>query len=221
MGSPPLEFLEHCPSAPANASIIWLHGLGADGHDFMPIIKELKLADSIAPRFILPHAPLMPITINAGYAMRAWYDLYHPDIFSGEDAKGIRSSCNEIEKLVHQERSRGIAASRVLLAGFSQGGALALHTALRFKVKLAGVIALSCYLPLADTLAAEISNKDVPIFMAHGLYDEVIPLRFAELSRDKLREVGCQVSWHKYPITHTVSDAEISDVSDWIAEKLK
>ena len=201
------------------ASVIWMHGLGADGHDFEPIVAELELPATLALRFVFPHAPMRPVTINRGYVMRAWYDVVGD---GSEDAAGIRASQARVEALIAREKARGFPAARVVLAGFSQGGAMALHTGLRHPERLAGIIALSCYLPLGDTLAAEASpaNRDVPIFMAHGTDDPIIPLGRARRSRDKLTDLGYRVTWREYPMAHSVCDAEVDDLSAWLSAVL-
>ncbi|PYO20636.1 MAG: carboxylesterase [Candidatus Rokuibacteriota bacterium] len=197
------------------ASVIWMHGLGADGHDFEPIVSELDLPPTLALRFVFPHAPMRPVTINRGSVMRAWYDVVGD---GREDAAGIRASQARVEALIARETARGFPAARIVLAGFSQGGAMALHTGLRHAERLAGIVALSGYLPLADTLAAEASpaNRDAPVFMAHGTHDPLIPLARARRSRDKLTELGYRVTWHEYPMGHSVCGDEIRDLSAWL-----
>jgi len=205
--------------APA-ASIIWLHGLGADGHDFEPIVPELGLPKSTAVRFIFPHAPVRPVTINGGARMRAWYDVT-PD--GQQDAGGIRASQAHVEALIARERTRGISAGAIVLAGFSQGGAMALQTGLRHPERLAGILALSAYLPLPDTLAQEASatNHDLPIFVAHGTQDPLIPLSWAKRSRDFLVGLGYAVEWHEYPMPHSVCAEEIADIGRWLSRILQ
>ena len=208
-------------TAPApRASVIWLHGLGADGHDFAPIVPELKL--SFPVRFVFPHAPMRAVTINNGAVMRAWYDVRGVGGERREDAEGVRASQREIEALVARERARGIEAKRIVLAGFSQGGAMALHTGLRHPERLAGVLALSCFLPLAGTLGAEAApaNRDVPIFMAHGADDDLIPMTRARRAHDALVGLGWQVVWHDYPMPHAVCAEEIADVAAWLHDVL-
>jgi phospholipase/carboxylesterase len=198
------------------AAVIWLHGLGADGHDFEPIVPELALKKPV--RFIFPHAPIRPVTINQGMRMRAWYDILQ--LGGGpEDEKGLRASQKLTEELV---RAQGLPANRIVLAGFSQGGAIALLTALRYPERLAGVMALSTYLPLAPTLAAERSagNRDVPIFMAHGRYDDLIPLQRAHASREALEKLGYAVEWHDYPMPHSVCAPEVADIAAFLARVL-
>ena len=202
-----------------DASIIWLHGLGADGHDFEPIVPELPLPAGLRARFVFPHAPVQSVTINYGHVMPAWYDVYGD---GRQDADGIRVSQGRIEALIARERARGVSTRRIVLAGFSQGGAIALQTGLRHPERLAGILALSTYLPLAETLGAEANpaNRDVPIFMAHGTEDPVIPLQRAAISRDQLRKLGHQVEWHEYPMPHAVCPEEIADVGAWLGRVL-
>jgi len=198
------------------AAIIWLHGLGADGHDFEPIVPELALKKPV--RFVFPHAPIRPVTINQGMRMRAWYDILQ--LGGGpEDEQGLRASQKLSEALV---RAQGLPANRIVLAGFSQGGAIALLTALRYPERLAGVMALSTYLPLAPTLAAERSaaNRDLPIFMAHGRYDDLIPLQRAQASREALEKLGYGVEWHDYPMPHSVCAPELADIAAFLARVL-
>ena len=202
-----------------DASIIWLHGLGADGHDFEPIVPELPLPAGLRARFVFPHAPVQSVTINYGHVMPAWYDVYGD---GRQDADGIRVSQGRIEALIARERARGVSTRRIVLAGFSQGGAIAHQTGLRHPERLAGILALSTYLPLAETLGAEANpaNRDVPIFMAHGTEDPVIPLQRAAISRDQLRKLGHQVEWHEYPMPHAVCPEEIADVGAWLGRVL-
>ena len=199
-----------------DAAVIWLHGLGADGHDFEPIVPELELARPV--RFVFPHAPIRPVTINQGMRMRAWYDIFQ---FGGgpEDEPGLRASQKLTEQLI---AAQGLPASRVVLAGFSQGGAIALLTALRHAERLAGVVALSTYLPLAGTLAAERAeaNRETPIFMAHGRYDDLIPMQRAQASREHLQKLGYAVEWHDYPMPHSVCAPQIADISSFLARVL-
>ena len=196
------------------ASVIWLHGLGADGHDFEPIVPELRLTRPV--RFVFPHAPVRPVTINQGMRMRAWYDIFQ--FGSGrEDDAGIRASQKLVEDLIAKERSR-----KIVLAGFSQGGAIVLQTALRHPERLAGVMALSTYLPLAQALEGERSatNKDVPVFMAHGKFDDIIPIDRARQSRDLLTKLNYPVEWHEYPMPHSVCAEEIADISAFLGRLL-
>ena len=217
-----LATLELETGRPPTAAVIWLHGLGADGHDFEPIVPELDLPDSLPVRFVFPHAPMQPVTINGGAVMRAWYDVYGLQGVRREDAAGVRASQAAVEELLEREKKRGIPASRLVLAGFSQGGAIALQTGLRHPERLAGIMALSTYLPVADTLAAEASaaNRDVPIFMAHGLHDPLIPIERAQMSRKLLESAGYRVEWHDYPMEHSVCAEEIADISSWLRRVL-
>jgi phospholipase/carboxylesterase len=216
----PVIELATCDSP--KSSVIWLHGLGADGNDFVPVVDELGLPPRLAVRFIFPHAPMQPVTINGGFVMRAWYDVLNQDMSFREDEAGVRRSQQEIEKLITKEKDRGIGASRIVLAGFSQGGAIAMQTGLRHSERLAGIMALSSYLPLASTLAAEASaaNRNVPIFMAHGTADPLIPLPLASLSREHLKQHGYQVEWHQYLMPHSVCQEEIRDIGQWLQRVL-
>ena len=204
---------------PASASVIWLHGLGADGNDFVPVVKMLNLPHI---RFTLPHAPYLKITRSNGYEMRAWYDIYSLTPISREDADGIAESQLQIEKLIAQEMSRGIPAERIVLAGFSQGGAIALYTSLRYKQPLAGVLALSTYLPLRAQLATEKSeaNLAIPIFMAHGRDDAVITLETSQVSFRLLQEHYANIEWHEYAMEHSVCAQEIEDIRQFLLRVL-
>ena len=201
------------------AAVIWLHGLGADGHDFEPVVPELGLPAAPRVRFVFPHAPVQPVTINGGFRMRAWYDITND---GRQDADGIRASQQRVEALIDRETARGVAPYRTILAGFSQGGAIALHTGLRYPTRLAGILALSTYLPLGDTLAAEAhpANRDVPIVMAHGTQDPLIPLARAAASRDALRALGYPIEWHEYPMPHSVCAEEIAAIGAWLTRVL-
>lgn len=218
----PLPSIELATGDNPTASVIWLHGLGADGNDFVPVVDELGLPPQLAVRFIFPHAPMQPVTINSGFIMRAWYDVFNQDMSFREDEAGVRRSQQEIENFITKEKDRGIGASRIVLAGFSQGGAIALHTGLRHSERLAGIMALSSYLPLASTLAAEASaaNRNVPIFMAHGTADPLIPLPLATLSREHLEQQGYRVEWHQYLMPHSVCLEEIQDIGQWLQRVL-
>ena len=199
-------------------SVIWLHGLGADGNDFVPIVRELDLTGCPPIRFIFPHAPVMPLTINNGYVMRAWYDILGTDLSRREDESGLRKSQALVEYLIEEEKARGIPASRILLAGFSQGCAMTLQTGLRYPEKLAGLLCLSGYLPLHTLVPDERhkANQHTPIYLAHGRSDPVIPIDRAEKSRDILRSLGYQVEWHEYMMPHSVCEEEIEDISAWL-----
>ncbi len=204
------------------ASVIWLHGLGASGDDFAAIVPELDLSACPPIRFVFPHAPSIPVTLNGGYVMPAWYDILGTPTQRREDDAGIRHSALAIEALISRELSRGVRPERIILAGFSQGCAMVLHTGLRHPQRLGGIMALSGYLPLASTLAAEGSgaNQDIPIFMAHGLSDPMIVLSRAEASRDALQALGYQVQWHTYPMPHSVHPAEIADIGRFLRSVL-
>ncbi len=215
MTEPLLETVEIVTGDPAELAVIWLHGLGADGHDFEPVVPELGLR--IGARFVFPHAPIQPVTINSGMRMRAWYDILG---FNGapEDDAGIRASAAAVARLVDREVERGVPANRIVVAGFSQGGAIALQLALRSARRLAGVLALSTYLPLAGSLTREKSaaSAGLPIFMAHGSSDPVIPLALAEESRRRLEQEGYAVDWHVYSMPHSVCLAEIEAIGQWL-----
>ena len=204
-------------------AVIWLHGLGADGHDFEPVVGEFDRQRLPPTRFVFPNAPMRPVTINGGYVMPAWYDILSMDFSDRrEDEEGVRQSARQIEALLARENARGIDDRHIVLAGFSQGGAIALHTALRHPRRLAGLMALSTYLPLAATLAAEVNaaNRDIPVFMAHGQDDPVIPCELGQRSAERLHALGYQVRWHEYPIEHSVSIEEIRDIETWLREVL-
>jgi phospholipase/carboxylesterase len=217
-----LESIEIETAPNPDAAVVWMHGLGADGHDFEPIVPELGLPATVRVRFVFPHAPLRPVTINQGHVMRAWYDVRALAGVRREDEAGVRQSARQIEALLARERQRGIVPRRLVLAGFSQGGAMALHVGLRDADRLAGILALSCYLPLAGTLDTEASpaNRDVPIFWAHGLHDPMLPLAMAEQGREQLAALGYRIEWHQYPIPHSVSAEEIADVARWLERVL-
>jgi len=203
--------------------VIWLHGLGADGHDFEGIVPALQLPDSVPIKFIFPHAPMIPVTINNGYVMRAWYDILGMDIGSQQDYAGIRKSQQVLTKMIDQQVELGFAAEHIVLAGFSQGGAIILQTGLRYPQPLAGLMALSTYLPLADTLEQEktAANQSIPVFMAHGDSDPVVPPELAYLSRARLEQQGYAVEWHEYRhMQHAVNEQEIGDISQWLQKIL-
>ena len=217
-----LEAIEIETTASPTASIVWMHGLGADGHDFVDIVPELSLPARPGVRFVFPHAPMRPVTINGGYVMRAWYDIRDDGGVRREDPAGVRASQKSIEALFEREKARGVPSRAIVLAGFSQGGAMALHTSLRQGERLAGVMALSCSLPLADALAAEAgpANRDVPIFMAHGTHDPMIPMARAVRAREILTGLGYRLEWHEYPMPHSVCLEEIRDISAWLTTVL-
>jgi phospholipase/carboxylesterase len=209
------------PRSPAVASVIWLHGLGADGNDFVPIVPELQLPDSLAVRFVFPHAPVRPVTINAGMRMRAWYDIPSLSSMRKQDEAGIRDSECIVHGFLKAEIDGGIPAERIVLAGFSQGGAIALHTGLRYPQRLAGILALSTYLPVAEKVSeARTERKDTPILMCHGEHDPMLPLVMGTSSRDVLVENGYKVEWRQYPMQHQVCGEEIDDISRWLEECL-
>ena len=220
----PLELTSHNTDVTRiNASVIWLHGLGADGYDFEPVVKQLLKPDALPNvRFILPHAPEMAVTRNNGYIMPAWYDIYGVIPIIEEDEAGIKTSQHYINALIQTEINRGISSDRIVLAGFSQGGAIALHTALRYPHKLAGVLALSTYLPLHSKLTTEahIANKNTPIFMAHGVFDDVISLNMSKLSCNLLQDNQYLVNWHEYNIAHSVCAKEIADIEEFLKQVL-
>ncbi len=207
---------------PPTAAIIWLHGLGADAHDFEPVVPDIVRRGERAWRFVFPNAPIRPVTLNGGMPMRAWYDLKSLDRGAAEDLAGFWDSDARIRALIGREAERGIPADRIVLGGFSQGGAVSLYAAPRFGKRLAGVLALSCYLPLADRLAAERSaeNLHTPVFMAHGLADPVLPLALGTESRDALLSLGYQVEWHEYPMAHSVCFEEIAAIRAFLLRVL-
>ena len=221
-----LETIEIETAPNPTAAVIWLHGLGADGNDFAPIVPELRLDGAPALRFIFPHAPMMPVTINNGHVMRAWYDVSFGDLEGTTrraDEQGVRASQAAVERLIARENARDVSSRNIVIAGFSQGGAIALHTGLRHAERLAGIMALSTYLPLAEKLPAEAAaaNQDVPIFYAHGTQDPVIPLAMAVDSRDRLAAAGYTLQWHEYPMQHSVCPEELGAVSAWLQRVLR
>jgi len=222
MSKPTLEAVEINPAGTPRACVIWLHGLGADGHDFEPLIPQLGIVETLGVRVVLPHAPHRAVTINGGMEMPAWYDIRAADFQQGQDSAGIHESEQQLRELIQRQVDSGIPAEHILLAGFSQGGAIVLHTGLRYPQPLAGILAMSTYVPLADTLAtaATSANCRVPILMAHGMQDPVVPVKLALQSRDLLEQLGYHVSWHSYPMPHAVCPEEISDVRDWLLQRL-
>ncbi|MCA3214477.1 MAG: alpha/beta hydrolase [Betaproteobacteria bacterium] len=205
-----------------DATVVVLHGLGADGYDFVPIVKELETLGVPPARFVFPHAPTMPVTINGGYVMRAWYDILGTDLVRREDEAGLRSSQAAIEALLEREMARGIAPGRIVLAGFSQGGAVTLQVGLRQTEPLAGLVVLSSYLPLAAQAAAERheGSRSVPIFMAHGTQDPVVPLARGTAARDQLQQLGYAVEWHEYPMPHSVCAEEVEAIAAFLRRVL-
>ena len=219
------ELLEHVQIETGDnpeAAVIWLHGLGADGHDFVPIVRELDLSGLPGIRFIFPHARTMPVTINNGYVMRAWYDITGAELVRREDEAGLRASQQEVEAFIAREKARGIPASRIILAGFSQGCAMTIQTGLRHPETLAGMICLSGYVPLADKLALERTQESLatPIFMAHGRHDNVVPFSRAQASREALVSLGYQVEWHEYMMQHSVCLEEVQQLSSFFKKVL-
>ena len=219
-----LETVEIESGANPTAAIIWMHGLGADANDFVPVVKELDLRDCPAIRFVFPNAPQIPVTLNGGYIMRAWYDIAAAgtDINKREDETGLRLSQQRIDALIARENSRGIPTDKIILAGFSQGCAMSLQTGLRHPQKLAGIMGLSGYVPLADKVSEErhIANQDTSIFLVHGTSDPVIPIQRAQQSRDLLLSLGYKIEWHDYWMQHSVSPQEIIDIGNWLRKVL-
>lgn len=217
-----LDCVEISPPTSATATVIWLHGLGADGNDFVPIIGELGMGDRHNVRFIFPNAPMLPVTINGGMQMPAWYDIKGIDIIDEQDAVGIRASALEIDALIEREIDSGIGPGRIILAGFSQGGAMALHAGIRQNQPLAGIMALSAYLPLYDTVPAEAvtANRGTSIFMAHGSEDPIVPAGLGRGSRDLLIDAGYPVEWHEYPMAHQVCLPEVATIGRWLHKHL-
>ena len=197
-------------------SVIWLHGLGADGHDFEPIVPELQLPADLPLRFIFPHAPARPVTINGGMVMRAWYDIVSLDAEGRADAAGVHESTAILEELIAREKARGIDAGKIVIAGFSMGGAIAINTALHTKEQLAGMMALSTYLPLPGEIDGANGYRDLPVFMAHGSFDPMLPMQWGQFSAEKLREAGFAIEWHDYPMAHAVCPEEIQDIREWL-----
>jgi len=220
-----LETIEIETGSNPAASVIWLHGLGADGGDFVPVVQELGLSQAPPIRFIFPHAPMQPVTINNGYVMRAWYDVSYGDLEGKSrqaDEQGVRASQAAIGELIEREADRGISNENIVLAGFSQGGAIALQTGLRYPRRLAGVLALSTYLPLAESFAQEAApaNAKTPVFMAHGAQDPVVPYAMGSKSKELLGKMGYSVEWHEYPMQHSVCLEEIQDIGAWLKRVL-
>jgi phospholipase/carboxylesterase len=216
------QTVEIDPTKDARGTVIWLHGLGADGHDFEPVVPELQLPHTVPLRFVFPHAPLRPVTLNGGMTMRAWYDIISLDRSGPQDEQGIRESASSVASLIEREQDRGIAADQIVIAGFSQGGAIAMHASLRFGKKLAGLMSLSSWLPLGERFAAEVTNnpnsqaRDLPVFMAHGSFDPVLPISLGQQSRVALQGAGYDVEWHEYPMAHVVCAEEIRDIRNWL-----
>ncbi len=217
-----LPAVEIGPEGDPDASVIWLHGLGADGHDFEPIVPELRLPREARVRFVFPHAPMRPVTINGGTVMRAWYDIKTLELERHVDEEDLEVSRRQLEAWVRHEMEAGIPSSRIVIAGFSQGGAIALYSGLQFQERLGGILALSCYHPLPDLVrerAAE-ANRSIPIFMGHGTFDPVVPMRLAESTVEVLRESGYEPEWHTYPMPHSVCAEEVLDIGRFLAARL-
>ncbi len=210
------------PPSPATACVIWMHGLGADGNDFVPVIPELGLPRDHRVRFVFPNAPTMPVTVNGGYVMRAWYDIASAELDKRADEGGVRRSQAAITELIADQRGKGIAANRIVLAGFSQGGVIALQTGLRHGERLGGIMALSTYLACAESLGVEATtaNRDLPIFMAHGAMDPVIPMQLAKLSKARMETHGYKIDWHEYGMPHSVCAEEIDDIAVFLKRVL-
>ena len=214
-----LNYIVKEPDNTANYCMIWLHGLGADSHDLLPLADFLQLPDAMAMRHVFPQAPQRPVTLNQGLPTNAWFDLYGLSSDSPQDQIGIQHSQQQIKQLIDEQIASGIAVEQIFLAGFSQGGAMALYTGLHYPQRLAGLIGLSTFLPLADQLTAAV-HKTLPIFLAHGLYDNVLPITFGRLSRQHLQNLNYVPDWHEYPISHEISQDELHDLSIWIEESL-
>ncbi|MGH8446139.1 MAG: alpha/beta hydrolase [Solimonas sp.] len=210
------------PDLPARAAVIWLHGLGADGNDFVPLIPELDLPRDAAIRFVFPHAPVRPVTLNGGLPMRAWYDIAGLSADHKQDAIGVRGSAERVRSYIAAQRTAGIADARIVLAGFSQGGAITLYTGLRLETPLAGLLALSCYLPLHEQLEAEgtAAARQMPLFIAHGRHDPIVPCEWGEGTAQGLQARGYDVRWHRYPMAHEVCEEEIADIGAFLRERL-
>ena len=205
-----------------DGTVIWLHGLGADGHDFEPIVAELDLDKQADLRFVFPHAPVRPVTINGGIPMRAWYDVMSLDRSGPQDEAGIRDSAETLKRLIEREHDRGVDYDRIVLAGFSQGGAIAMHTAMRFPEKLAGLMALSTWMPLEATIDGEVMQspesqpRDLPVLMAHGSFDPMLPIAVGQHARDIMQKAGFNVQWHEFPMAHAVCAEEIAEIRRWL-----
>lgn len=213
-----LQCVEVEPPGQARSAVIWLHGLGADGHDFEPVVPYLSIPESAGVRFVFPNAPQIPVSINLGMVMPAWYDITEADLRKRHDETGVRRSAEQVAALIRRENQRGIPTGRIVLAGFSQGGAIALHLGLRYGEKLAGIMALSTYLVCEDSLPQELSdaNRDTPLFQAHGIQDPMVPMDRGEAARNRLNELGIEVLWQSYPMMHEVCPGELEDIGNWL-----
>ena len=210
------EALEVSTGEDPVGSVIWLHGLGADGHDFEPLVQELRLPTTLPLRFVFPHAPFRPVTVNGGMTMRAWYDILSLDSAGRADAEGIRESTGLLEALIDNEGERGMTADKIVIAGFSQGGAVVINAALQSRRRLAGLLALSTYIPFPGEVDASSGHRQLPVFMAHGILDPMLPLQWGRASADRLTEAGFTVEWHEYPMAHAVCPDEIRDIRAWL-----
>ena len=217
-----LPTVEIEPAADARAAVIWLHGLGADGHDFEPVVPHLRLPEPAAVRFVFPHAPSIPVTINGGFVMPAWYDITELELRRGHDEAGILRSAEYVRALIRRENERGVPSERIVLAGFSQGGAIAVYAALRHSERLAGLMALSSYLVGGETLAEERAqaNRDLPVFQAHGIQDPMVQLERGTALRDRLVALGHEVEWHEYPMVHQVCLEELEAIGVFLRARL-
>ena len=217
----PVPFVDVKPAKQHTATVIWLHGLGDSGNGFAPIVPELKIPEDLAIRFIFPHAPVRPVTINNGMEMRAWYDIKSMQLDQRADMPGVIESSEMIEQLIEREIEQGIRPDKIVLAGFSQGGVIALHLGPRLKHQLGGIMALSTYMAEPSTLPADGANVSTPIFMAHGLYDDVVPHAFGKTACQHLQEKGYTSEWHDYPMQHNVCMEQLQDISAWLQQRLK
>jgi phospholipase/carboxylesterase len=221
MSEPNLRTVEIHPGREADSAVIWLHGLGADGHDFAPVASQLGLPDHLAPRFVFPHAPAIAVTLNGGMVMPAWYDIVSLDT-RGHDEEGVARSCRQVAALIEREIERGIPAERIILGGFSMGGAIALHLGLRHPERLAGIMGLSCYLLREESLDEEAAaaNAETEVLLCHGSQDPMVPPQLGEAARARIEAKGNPVEWHSYPIPHSVSMTELTDIGAWLARRL-
>ena len=217
-----LPCVEVEPSGAVRSAVIWLHGLGADGHDFEPIVPYLAMPETAGVRFVFPNAPRIPVSINWGMVMPAWYDITEADLRKRHDEAGVLRSAEQVAALIRRENRRGIPTARIVLAGFSQGGAIALHLGLRYPEKLAGIMALSTYLVCEESLPEGLSgaNRDTPLFQAHGIHDPMVPMDRGEAARDHLGKLGIEVNWQAYPMMHEVCPKELDDIGNWLRRVL-